>query len=91
MKHLERIHSIPCVVCVHMGMAPTWPTEAHHLESIRDGHSDYAAVSLCTEHHRGKTGVHGLSRSGFEARYKLTPIDLLALTIKALEKEGRLA
>ena len=55
---------------------------AHHLESIRDAHSDYAAIPLCDWHHKE---LHSLSRRGFEARYQLTPIDLLALTIKLLQ------
>lgn len=64
--------------------------EAHHLEAVRDSDSDYAAVPLCEMHHRGANGVHGLSRRGFEARYKLSELALLKLTIKVLEKEGML-
>jgi hypothetical protein len=88
--HLERVHEIPCVVCTHMGMPPKYPVHAHHLESVRDRLSDYATVSLCPDHHQGPNGVHGLSRRAFEARYKLTDIDLLAMTIRLLEKAGRL-
>lgn len=82
--HLEKIHSIPCVVCVHMGMPPTWPVEAHHVESVRDDLSLYATVPLCKPHHTGPNGIHGLSRRGFEMRYKLSAVDLLALTVKLL-------
>ena len=88
--HLERIHELPCIVCVEMGLPSGGSVHAHHLENVRDGSSDYSAVPLCAEHHQGSNGVHGLSRSGFVARYKLTDIDLLALTIKALEKAGKL-
>lgn len=88
MTHLDRIRSIPCVVCMELGLGET-PSEAHHLESVRDGNSDYAAVPLCTEHHRGATGVHGLRRRGFEAMYKLTEIDLLALTIRGIVRGQR--
>ncbi len=83
MSHLDRIREIPCVLCAELGLGAT-PAEAHHLESVRDGVSDYAAVPLCAEHHRGPSGVHGLRRRGFEARYKLTDVDLLALTVRAL-------
>lgn len=89
-QHLERLHELPCCVCTHMGMHPLYPTHAHHLESVRDALSDYAAIPLCADHHQGPNGVHGLSRRGFEARYRLTDIDLLALTIRALEKAGHL-
>jgi hypothetical protein len=86
--HLERIHSLPCVVCVHLGVPPQYPTFAHHIESVRDKLSDYATIPTCETHHVGPDGVHGLSRRGFEARYKLSQIDLLSLTIKALDKAG---
>jgi hypothetical protein len=88
--HIERIHELPCVVCGHLGLPPTFPVSGHHLESVRDALSEYAQVPLCPTHHVGPDGVHGLSRRGFEARYKLSQIDLLALTIKALEKAGKL-
>lgn len=63
------------------------PGEIHHLrEGMGAGmrNSDYIVVCLCPEHHRGATGVHGLGRRGFEARYKLTELDLLAMTIERL-------
>ena len=89
--HLERVRSMKCVVCSTMGIVQSTPTAAHHVESIRDGLSDYATVALCYEHHQGKAGVHGLSRRAFEMRYKLTDIDLLALTIRALDREDVIA
>lgn len=89
-KHLERIHSLPCCVCVHLGMPIVYPTFAHHIESVRDRDSDFAAVPLCHEHHQGANGIHGLSRSGFERRYKLSELDLMKLTLKLLEKHGYL-
>ncbi len=89
--HLARLHQLPCVVCRHMGMHQDSPTVAHHLESIRDGSSDFAAIAICQDHHQGSgNGIHDLSRRGFEMRYRLTEIDLLALTVKALEQEGML-
>lgn len=74
-----------------MGMVSPLKVEAHHLEAVRDSESDYAAIPVCAEHHRGPNGIHGLSRRGFEARYKLSPIDLLALTIRAMEQEGMIS
>lgn len=88
--HLDRLHDLPCVVCDLLGLEQLSVTEAHHVESIRDALSDYCAVSLCRDHHQGAMGVHGLSRRGFERFYKLNDVDLLALTIRALEKYGRL-
>jgi len=56
-------------------------TQAHHLEIQRDDMTDWAAVPLCVFHH---SELHRLSRRGFERQTKLTPIDLLAGTIKLL-------
>jgi len=90
-SHLERVRSLRCVVCSTMGMTQSTPTAAHHVESVRDGLSDYATVALCHDHHQGPNGVHGLSRRGFEMRYKLDNVDMLALTIRALDREEIIA
>ena len=84
--YIERVRSCRCVVCTIMGQPQSTPTAAHHVESVRDGLSDYATVALCHDHHQGPNGVHGLSRRGFEARYKLTDIDMLALTARQLDR-----
>lgn len=79
----NRVREIGCVLCRHLGLGKS-PASIHHVEAIRDGLSDYAIIPLCYDHHQGPSGVHGLHRRGFEARYKLTEIDLLALVNKAL-------
>ena len=83
--YLERVASLGCILCKHLGLGYT-PAEVHHVESIRDDLSDYATVPLCQEHHRGASGVHGLRRRAFEMRYKLSDVDLLAMTAKGLHK-----
>lgn len=84
-EHMDRVAQLPCVVCWYKLGIDTRPVEVHHVTVPRD---DYAVTSLCTEHHRGSTGVHGLHRRGFEMMWKLGEIDLLALTNRALA-EGR--
>ena len=86
-EYIARIHDLGCVVCEVMGMQQSTPTEAHHVESVRDDNSDFAACALCVDHHRGANGVHGLGRRGFVIRYRLSDVDLLSLTIKAWAKE----
>lgn len=81
--YLFRVSQVPCVLCLYLGLGET-PAEVHHVESTRDELSDFAVVPLCAEHHRGATGVHGLHRRGFESRYKLTDVDLLAMTAREL-------
>jgi hypothetical protein len=46
--------------------------------------SDWLTVPLCPEHHRGGSGLHGMGRKAFERVYKMSELDLLALTIEAL-------
>jgi len=83
-KHYESmVRGIGCIVCLHLDLGRT-PAAIHHVESVRDGLSAYAIVPLCYEHHQGATGVHGLSRRGFESMYKLTDIDLLAMVAREL-------
>lgn len=85
-NHMGKISALGCILCRHLGYGAT-PAEVHH---IRDGQgaaqraSDFLTVPLCPEHHRGASGVHGLGVRGFETRYKLAEIDLLAMTIEAL-------
>lgn len=83
-EYLARIHDVPCVVCSRLGIEQTSRTVAHHLESIRDENSHYASVALCNECHEN---LHGGSRRLFMMRTKLTDIDLMALTVKAVVKE----
>ena len=78
---LELVHSVPCVVCGKYGV------EAHHIEHVRDELSAFACAALCQDCHRGPIGVHGSSRMGFERRTRLSQLDLLKRTIKAIARE----
>jgi hypothetical protein len=87
-RHLGRVAALGCVLCDHL-CEPGTPAEVHH---IRDGvgaaqrASDWLTVPLCPEHHRGASGVHGLGTKGFYARYRLSELDLLAMTIERLAR-----
>ena len=87
-RHMERVAALPCVLCAHMGLGIKYGVEVHH---IREGQGaaqradDMLTVSLCKEHHQGASGVHGLGRKGFYRQYKLDELDLLAMTLEALE------
>lgn len=71
-----------CILCRHLGYGDT-PAEIHHL---RDGvgagqrNSNLKSIPLCSEHHRGNTGFHGLGRRAFERKYGITELELLALS-----------
>lgn len=85
-RHLSRVAGLGCILCRSLGI-PDTPAEIHHLregQGAAQRGSDWLAVPLCPEHHRGGSGVHGLGVRGFAARYKLDELDLLALTLEAL-------
>ncbi len=50
--------------------------------------SDWDVIPLCPEHHRGKTGVHGLGTRGFAKHHGFDEADLLA-DVRALIKDPR--
>lgn len=73
-KHLERVKSLACAVC---DAAP--PSEAHHIQQG----SQYTAVALCVECHRGPLmGWHGQKRAW--AIRKMDELSALNVTIKRL-------
>jgi hypothetical protein len=83
--YLERIHSLPCVICLKRLGVKTYGCEAHHAGDA-DERNDWAQVALCPEHHRGATGIHGLRRRGFHRMWKTNDVELLAWTNEALHK-----
>ena len=78
-EYLSLLHDLNCVICLECYGKHRPAQEAHHLESIRSGHSDYAAIPLCHECH---SGLHGARRRAFYLAHKVDEIKLLAWTIK---------
>ena len=81
-KHYGRVADLGCCLCRNLGFQGT-PCEIHHIR--RAGRRDSSPViGLCTEHHRGNTGIHGMGRKAFERKYSLTEEDLLQQTEELL-------
>ena len=83
---MDRVAGLGCAVCRRLGWGAT-PAELHHPREGQGGAqraSDWLVVPLCPEHHRGTAGLHGLGVRGFERRYRMSEMDLLADTIEAL-------
>lgn len=81
-KHLDLLSQLGCVVCARLGYGAT-PAEIHHPRkgtglALRASH--YDAIPLCTEHHRGQNGVHGMGTKGFAKHYGFDESDLLETT-----------
>ena len=76
--HLSLVAELGCAVCRRLGY-PGTPAEIHHLRAGQGWgrSSHYHTIGLCPEHHRGKTGVHGLGTKGFPKHYGFTEQDLL--------------
>ncbi len=95
----ETIHGLPCVVCFLQTGERRYGVHGHHLESVRDGLSDWLMVPLCLEHHdrSSPNSIHALTRRGFYTRYKLDDLALIAGTIRlamntrTIREEGEIA
>jgi hypothetical protein len=88
-RWMNLVAQLPCQLCEHMGMGPTYGVHLHHPregQGMGQRACDPLAMPLCPEHHQGKTGYHGLGKRAFEARYKITELDLLAATIEVVSK-----
>jgi hypothetical protein len=81
-QHMAEVARLPCAVCM-LKLSAWTPAEVHHVEH---GRSDWLTVPLCPVHHRGPTGIHGLHVRGFERRWKLSELDLLAFTTEWLAR-----
>ena len=85
-RHMGKVAKLGCILCKHLGFDDT-PAEVHHVREGQGGAqraSDFLSVPLCPEHHRGATGLHGLGTRGFYTRYRLSELDLLAMTLERL-------
>ncbi len=82
-RHLAMLKTLPCACCEVAG-----PSDAHHIREGQGGAQrapDWLAVPLCKACHQGPQGIHG-DRSRLALR-KLTELDMLAATIRALMRD----
>lgn len=83
-KHMRDVKMLGCVLCMKLGLGDNGGTaEAHHAFDSA-ARSDWLTVALCSEHHRGPTGFHGLGEREFNRRYKTSEAELLAMTLEKL-------
>ena len=75
-KHIERVKSLPCVVCWAPG-----PSECHEISQGQW----FTSVALCPDCHRGShNGIHG-QRAIWNVN-KMTELTALNATIRELMK-----
>lgn len=83
-----KIAELGCMVCRRIYPPhDAGPVELHHLRTGGWGKGHYRTlIPLCPEHHRGKTGVHGLGTKGFAKHYGFDQQDLLDDTKRLYEE-----
>lgn len=90
-EHMNRVAAVGCILCDHLGYGAT-PAQLHHIregQGMSQRASNFLVVPLCETHHTGNSGVHGLGEKGFYTRYKLSELDLLAMTLEAFYSSSR--
>jgi hypothetical protein len=89
-KYLSKVADLGCIICYRLGYAGT-PAEIHHIRGlglgmgVRNSHDN--VLPLCTSHHRGNEGYHGMGRKAFERKYETTEQDLLIQVKEMLNDE----
>ena len=87
-QHKARLVLMGCMACLRIhGPHEPGPVELHPLRAGQGwGKGGYQTlIPLCPEHHRGKTGVHGLGSKAFPKHHGFTEADLLAMTKQLME------
>ena len=82
LKHKNAVAALGCALCHHIyGPHEPAPVELHHLRSGGWGRGDYLTlIPLCSDHHRGNEGVHGLGTKAFTKFHGVSQHELLIWT-----------
>ena len=76
-RHMDRVAALGCLLCGQ-------PAQLHHVregQGMSQRASNFLVVPLCEPHHTGSAGLHGLGSRGFERRYRMDEMGLLAQVI----------
>lgn len=68
--HMDRVSNIGCIICSRIGWGKS-DGEIHHIALGSGKRSDFAVACLCTEHHRGASGLHGRGVKAFCIAYRV--------------------
>ena len=84
-KRHDDIARLGCVLCYYLGINDT-PAELHHVRRFGGKRSAAPILPLCTEHHRGSTGVHGLGAKAFEKHHEVEFDTLIEIVERRLNE-----
>lgn len=91
-QYMSAVADLGCMACRRVyGPHDPGPVELHHPRAgtgMARRASDWDVIPLCPEHHRGRTGIHGLGTKGFPRHHGFDEADLLA-DVRALIKDPR--
>jgi hypothetical protein len=77
-QHYAKLAGLGCVLCAYLGYDTEGQgVELHHVRRYGNKRSLSPCLPLCTEHHRGNTGVHGYGTKRFEREYAVSFEELL--------------
>lgn len=68
--HVDRVRALGCVVRRRGGDCDG-RIEIHHIAAGSGERSEFSTAGLCTEHHRGNTGLHGMGVKAFCRCYRV--------------------
>lgn len=70
-QHMQRVADTGCVICREL-LGVFNPCEVHHVAEGSEPTNDFMTVGLCTEHHRGATGLHSMGVKAFCRLWRLS-------------------
>lgn len=84
-EHYGRVARLGCILCRHIGYeTDDCGCELHHIRRGNIPRIQAPVIPLCTEHHRGNTGIHGYGRHRFEREYGISEEQLLERTLELI-------
>ena len=69
-RHMNAIAESGCAVGNRRLGKCSGRLEVHHVAEGSGERSDFATVCLCSEHHRGESGLHGMGTKAFIRLYR---------------------
>jgi len=87
-RYQARVRQLPCIATLMIEGRIVRSEELHHVESVRDELSGFLVIPLSWNYHNRMSpiSIHTLSRRGFERRYKLSELKMLAKVTELLDE-----
>lgn len=89
-RHMDLVSRAGCVIG-NRGLGEcAGKLDVHHVAEGSGERSDFATVGLCTEHHTGGSGLHGMGTKAFIRLYRPPGESEYGLLVWAAEDIARL-